>query len=112
MTDHKMDGLSPAQKNFLLRHAGDKLTADRMKTYVEAHDRAVAAKLKVDSPRYFKTIAEHVDSLSGSRKAAAEQPSKVRYDGASTPMPRLRGGGDEFHKLRDKASSAYHGKKT
>jgi hypothetical protein len=127
MTDHKTDGLTPAQKNFLSRRiaAGEKLTADRAEHYVQAHNKAVAARLKVGSPRYFAAITEHADALGGAdvrenpaedagksrtrqppKQAAAEQPTKPRFDGASSPMPKLHGGRDEFHTLRNKAASA------
>jgi hypothetical protein len=112
MTNHKTDGLSAAQKNFILKrmHGGDALTESREKDYVEGHNRALASRLKVGSPRYFNSIADHLD---GPRKqpeqpARREQPAqpKPRYDGASVPMPKLRGGGDQFHALRQKAASA------
>jgi hypothetical protein len=118
MADHKTDGLSVAQRNFLSRRiaAGDKLTQARAQHYIDGHHRAVAAGLEVDSPRYFRTVGRHADALGGKqppKPTAAAQPSKIRYDGSSHPMPKLKGGGDEFHKLRNAASNGgRYGKKT
>jgi hypothetical protein len=50
-------------------------------------------------------LAERADAGGKQPKqAAAKQP--IRYDGASVPMPKLRGTRDEFHALRNKAASA------
>jgi hypothetical protein len=116
MAGHKTDDLTPAQKNFLSRRiaAGDELTQDRAGHYIEAHNRAVKARLKVGSPRYFAAVADHADALGGRqppKQPTAAQPIKARYDGASSPMPKLHGGGDQFQALRRKASSDYRGKK-
>ena len=115
MADHKTDGLSAAQKNFLSRriHAGDELTHDRVQHYVEAHDRAVKARLKPGSARYFAAVAEHADALGGrqSPKPTATEQPKPRVDGASAPMPKLKGG-DQFHQLRKAATTnGRYGKK-
>ena len=107
MADHKTDGLTPAQKNFLSRRmaAGDELTEDRVKHYIDGHHRAVAAGHEIDSRKYFKAVATHADSMSPPRKPVAEQPIRPRYDGAATAMPKLRGSGDEFHALRKAATN-------
>ena len=34
-----------------------------------------------------------------------EQPIRPRFDGASAPMPKLRGSRDEFHTLRNNATN-------
>jgi hypothetical protein len=103
----KMDDLTPAQKSFLSKRiaAGDRLTQDRMQHYLQAHHKAVADGHEVDSRKYFDAVGTHADTLGGSRKAATDQPKPIRYDGASSPMPKLRGGGDEFKTLRKAANA-------
>jgi hypothetical protein len=49
-------------------------------------------------------LAERDGGGSRQPKQAAKQP--IRFDGSSHPMPKLKGGGDEFHTLRNKAASA------
>ena len=112
MADYKTDGLTTAQRNFLLRHAGDRLTQDKAQRYLDGHHKAVTAGLEVDSKPYFKTIADHVDRGSQpARREPSAQP-RPRYDGASTPMPKLRGQKDEFLALRKAATNnGRHGRK-
>ena len=108
--------LTIPQRNYLSRReaAGDRLTSTRMKDYTTAHHRAMADGLKPDSKKYFDAVTNHTDATSESRKVAAEQPkpSGPRFDGASVPKPRHVGGGDEFQKLRSRASTGgRYGKK-
>lgn len=120
MADHKTDDLTPAQKNFLSRRiaGGDELTKDRVQDYIDGHHKALAARLKVGTPRYFATITDHLDGPreQTEQPARREQPapksSGPRYDGAARSMPQKPSSGkDQFQTLRDKSSPRAYGKK-
>jgi hypothetical protein len=65
-----------------------------------------AEKNRLSLERY---LAERADGGGRQPKQAAKQP--IRYDGASSPMPKVRSSGDQFHALRRKAGNYHPGKK-
>lgn len=73
--------LSQAQRDFLLQRqrGGDELNQRRMADYARAHDRALAAGLRVDSPEYFAAVANHVDHLGDGRQPplTEEEAAKI-----------------------------------
>ena len=75
--------LSAAQRSFLSRRqaGGDQLTPDRMRTYSQAHERAVSAGLKPDSPEYFRSIEFYCDHQGDGRIPPLTEAEAAKISG-------------------------------
>ena len=75
--------LSVAQRNFLSRRqaGGDQLDAKRMQDYARAHDRAMAAGLRADSPEYFSAVERAVDLQGDGRMPPLNEREAARLCG-------------------------------
>ncbi len=92
--------LSVAQQNFLSRRAagGDQITPERLQDYAHAHQRAIGAGLRQDTPEYFAAISRAVDTQGDGRQPPLDEREAASFaESMNRPMrrtlpssPRLR----------------------